>query len=132
MLDIRPVTDGFAVAPQIDPADMAAIKAAGFDRVICNRPDGEESAQPSHAALSDAAAEAGLEFILIPFSGRPGEAQVEAMADAIEAGGDARTLAFCRSGTRSVMAWAMSQIARGKLSAPEAIARAKDAGYNLG
>ncbi len=31
-MDIRPITADYAVSPQIDPADLPAIKAAGFTR----------------------------------------------------------------------------------------------------
>ena len=40
-MDIRKITDEFSVSPQIRVADVAAIAAAGFRAVICNRPDGE-------------------------------------------------------------------------------------------
>ena len=40
-MDIRKITDELSVAPQIGASDIAAIVAAGFRSVICNRPDGE-------------------------------------------------------------------------------------------
>ena len=40
-LDIRRLTPTYAVAPQIDPSDLPALKAAGYVMVIDNRPDGE-------------------------------------------------------------------------------------------
>ena len=47
MLDLRKVTDGFAVAPQIDENDVQAIADAGYKTIIANRPDGEGGiAQP--------------------------------------------------------------------------------------
>ena len=38
LMDIRPLTDTYAVSPQIDPQDMAAIRAAGYTTLIDNRP----------------------------------------------------------------------------------------------
>ena len=40
-MDIRQITPTYFVAPQLDPADMAANAAAGITTVICNRPDEE-------------------------------------------------------------------------------------------
>ncbi|MDE3029426.1 MAG: TIGR01244 family phosphatase, partial [Paracoccaceae bacterium] len=40
-MEIRALTPDYAVSPQIEPADVAAIKAAGYTTVICNRPDRE-------------------------------------------------------------------------------------------
>ncbi|WP_084190747.1 beta-lactamase hydrolase domain-containing protein [Yoonia rosea] len=39
-MDIKPLTAGLCVSPQIRPDDMQAIKDAGFRANICNRPDG--------------------------------------------------------------------------------------------
>jgi len=57
MLSIRPLSPDYAVAPQIDPEDLAAIRAAGFRTVIDNRPDSEIPAS-HHADRMRAAAEA--------------------------------------------------------------------------
>ena len=131
MLDIRKVTDDFSVSPQISPGDMATIAAHGFRRVICNRPDGEEPGQPDHANLRAAAAAAGLEWVAIPIAGRPDADTVEQTAHLL-ARGSVPTLAFCRSGTRSITVWVMANIASGALSVYTARAKARAAGYNLG
>ncbi|GAA3255729.1 hypothetical protein GCM10020258_14430 [Sphingomonas yabuuchiae] len=44
---IRPINESVAVAPQIRPEDVAAIKAAGYAAIVNNRPDGEEPGQPT-------------------------------------------------------------------------------------
>ena len=49
MADIRKVTDGLAVAPQLLPQDMATAATLGYRLVINNRPDGEDASQPSSA-----------------------------------------------------------------------------------
>ena len=54
-MDIRQITPRYSVSPQINPEDFAAIKAAGFTKVICNRPDVENP--PSHQADAMAAAD---------------------------------------------------------------------------
>jgi sulfide:quinone oxidoreductase len=73
---------------------------------------------------------AGLVFRSIPFAGPPGPEQVEATAKAIqELPGP--ILAYCRSGTRSVTAWAHAQAKLGAKSADEIIEAARGAGYDL-
>jgi len=61
---IKPLTQNFAVAPQLGPDDMADVAAAGYKSVIINRPDFEGGPdQPTAADVSRAAQEAGLHRI---------------------------------------------------------------------
>jgi len=129
MADIRHVSDGFSVAPQITAADFAEIAAAGFRAIINNRPDGEAPGQIGDADAQAAAAAAGLRYIAIPVRGAPGPAEVEATVAAL-ASLPGPILAYCRSGTRSVTAWALAQ-ARSGGRADDVIDRARGAGYDL-
>ncbi len=130
MANIRPVTADFAVAPQLTPADMAEAAARGFRLVINNRPDGEAPGQPTGAAMEQAARAAGLDYLALPVRGGPTRAQAEAMQTAVQAAGGP-TLAFCRSGTRSVTAWALGQAVAGVRPRDELLRLASDAGYDL-
>ena len=67
-MQIRPITDKYAVSPQIDPADVPAIKAAGYTTVICNRPDDEVPMELQSAVMRIAVEAAGLTFVDIPVS----------------------------------------------------------------
>ena len=125
----RFVEDGAAVAGQVGIDDVAALRAAGFTRIINNRPDGEEPGQPSHAELAAAAARVGLEVEAMPIAGGFPPDAVEAMARAIEAA-DGPVLAFCRSGTRSAMLWALARASRGG-DPTDLVARGAAAGYDL-
>ncbi len=129
MADIRPVTDAFAVAPQLSPADLGEAAALGYRLVINNRPDGEAPGQPTAAEMESAARAAGLDYVHIPVVGGPGPAQVAAMSDAITRSGS-KTLAFCRSGTRSIITWSLGRRAEGE-DVGELIAQAAEAGYDL-
>jgi uncharacterized protein (TIGR01244 family) len=129
MADIRDVTAGFAVAPQITPEDVAGL-GGRFRLLINNRPDGEAPDQPPAAAIEAAARGAGLAYAWIPVSGPPGAAQAAAMRRALdEAEGPA--LAFCRSGTRSIVAWALAEALDGR-PVEELEALGARAGYDLG
>jgi uncharacterized protein (TIGR01244 family) len=108
MTDFRTVTDSFSVSPQIAPADVAVAAAQGFTLIINNRPDGEAPGQPTSAEMEAAVRAAGLDYLYAPVIGRPGPAQVEAVRAAV-AGASGKVLAYCRSGTRSICAWAIGQ-----------------------
>jgi uncharacterized protein (TIGR01244 family) len=125
MAEIRHVTDQFAVAPQIALEDFPALASAGFRHIINNRPDGEAMDQLTSAEAEAAAKAAGLTYTHAPFVGQP-------TADAVKAvmTSRTRTLAYCRSGTRSITAWAMAQASE-NCDAREIIEAAQDAGYNL-
>ena len=77
-----------------------------------------------------AAAAAGLNYVEIPV-GHAGfsEPQVDAMIAALEQA-EGPILAYCRSGTRSTLLWALAQAKQGEN--PDAIARAAmQAGYDI-
>jgi uncharacterized protein (TIGR01244 family) len=126
-VQIHPLADQLSVAAQIDAADIATLAAQGFRSVINNRPDGEVEGQPTSAALEAAARQAGLAYRHVPVvSGQLSDAQVQLFADALDAL-PRPALAFCRTGTRSTMLWALQ--AGGPADAIVQVAR--EAGYDL-
>jgi uncharacterized protein (TIGR01244 family) len=130
MTDFRQVTDSYAVSPQIDPADIAEAKARGFVMVINNRPDGEAPDQPTSAEMEAVAKAAGLAYRHIPVRGGPTPEQAAEQAEAIaEAGGP--VLAFCRSGTRSIVTWSQAAAKEAGLGRDEIVAKGAAAGYDL-
>jgi uncharacterized protein (TIGR01244 family) len=131
MADIRPVTEDFAVAPQLSPEDLKEVAARGFRLVINNRPDGEAPDQPPSTAMALAAREAGLDYLHIPVAGMAQRGQLEAMVRALK-GAEGPALAFCRSGTRSITAWALGEAMAGEKEPPELVRLARAAGYDLG
>ena len=129
-LDLRLLNDRVAVAPQIEPADVPAIAAAGYVAIVNNRPDDEEPGQPAGDAIRDAAEAAGLAYHAVPV-GRAGlgRAELDGMTAAL-AGADGPVLAYCRSGTRSCNLWALAAAMAGR--DPGLIAaQAEAAGYDL-
>lgn len=129
MADIRQVTDRFATAPQIAPDDLPEAAARGFRLLVNNRPDGEAPGQPTGAQMEAAARAAGLDYLHVPVVGAPTPGQVEAMRRAVEAA-DGPVLAFCRSGTRSIVTWARGEAMAGRDRA-ELVALGRNAGYDL-
>lgn len=128
-MDIREVTPGFAVAPQIQPGDLLELASKGYTAVICNRPDGEEAGQPGVDAIRAAAQDAGLAFHHIPVSG--GEFPEPAIAAfcAVRRGTKGPVLAYCRTGTRSITLETLAN-PQGR-SVEERLGDAEAAGYDL-
>ena len=130
MSEFREVTPTFWASPQIGLADVADAQARGIALIVNNRPEGEADDQVPGAEVEAAARAAGLDYLAIPVTpGGFSEDQVHAMADAL-ARARGPVLAYCRSGTRSTLLWALAQAARGE--DPERIATsAAGAGYDV-
>ncbi|MBC7137692.1 MAG: TIGR01244 family phosphatase [Defluviimonas sp.] len=128
-MDIRQIVPGFAAAPQLAPEEMAEAAAAGFRTVICNRPDGEQPGQPDAAGMEAAARAVGMAFRYLPvFPGAFPDDLVAGMQDAL-AECEAPILAYCRSGTRSTMLWALAEA--DKRPVAEILEAGSRAGYDL-
>ena len=128
-MDLKRINEHVSVSGQIQPEDVAALKAAGFTAIINNRPDDESPDQPAGAEIEAAAKAAGIAYHAIPL-GREGVSpdMVEATRSVLE-GSAGPVFAFCRSGTRSTTLWALSQA--GEADAGEIISQAAEAGYDM-
>jgi uncharacterized protein (TIGR01244 family) len=126
----RKLDDTISVAGQITPQDIADAAAQGFTFVINNRPDDEQPGQPAASEIEAAAKAAGLGYRAIPITHAGfSENQVVAMQEALEAA-PGPVLAFCRSGTRSTLVWALARARMGD-DADALQAKAEAAGYDL-
>jgi uncharacterized protein (TIGR01244 family) len=130
MTDFRRVTEDISVSPQISVEEVDAAAAQGFRTIVNNRPDGESPDQPPGSAIAAAAQAAGLAYVHIPVRGGPTPEQVETMARVL-ADEPKPALAFCRSGTRSIVTWALGQAASGARSREELVGLGRAAGYDL-
>lgn len=111
-MDIRHINEEFAVTGQVAPVHVAAIAAAGFKSIVCNRPDSEDGAVP-HDAVEQAARAAGLEFSFVPVvSGAITDENVHDMAQTLESL-PRPVLAYCRSGARCLNLYTLVQQMRG-------------------
>lgn len=127
----RQLTDTLFVAPQIAVADIAQAKALGVTMVVNNRPEGEEPGQTTGAQIEAAARAAGMGYVAVPVThGGFAPWQLDGMADALAEAGDGKVLAYCRSGTRSTLLWALTRAKAG--DDPDALSgMAAAAGYDL-
>ena len=126
----RRIDDNLLASPQITVADVAQAQALGVTLIVNNRPEGEEPDQTPGAAIEAAARAAGIDYVAIPVSHAGfGLGQVEAMRDALD-GAEGPVLAYCRSGTRSTLLWALAEAKAGKN--PSVIAsKAAGGGYDV-
>ena len=128
-MEIRPVDDLFAVAPQLQPQDMAELARQGYVAVLCNRPDAEEPGQPALDNMRAAAEAVGLAFHHIPVSGGVFPPAAVAAFRAVRKGTEGKVLAYCRTGTRSITLDTLANAAG--LDADGLITRAAQAGDDL-
>lgn len=126
----RKLTTDMYAAPQIGLSDIAEAAALGVTLVINNRPEGESEDQIPGAEIEAAARAAGMDYVAIPVTHSGfSEPQVKAMTDALVSatGG---VLAYCRSGTRSTLLWALAESSQG--GDPDALTNmAAKAGYDV-
>lgn len=128
-MDIRTLSARYSVSPQIAAQDAAAIVAAGFTTVICNRPDAEVSTNEQCAAIGAAMRAAGLEFHVLPVVHTAMTADLIAQQRDLIEQASGPVLAYCRSGTRCANVWALGQA--GILPVEEIVSAAAAAGYDV-
>jgi uncharacterized protein (TIGR01244 family) len=130
MSEFRKLPDGVFASPQIVPADVDEAAKLGVTLVINNRPEGEAEDQTPGSEIEVAARAAGMDYVAIPITLHTlSDADVVAMRDAL-AGARGPILAYCRTGTRSTLLWALAKAKAGAV--PEEIAQAAAAaGYDV-
>lgn len=128
----RSLTDTVLVSPQISVEDVTQAKEMGVSFILNNRPEGESADQTPGDDIAAAAAAAGIGYAAVPVN-HSGFApwQLDGMDDAlgnVAQGG--KLLAYCRSGTRSTLLWALARARAG--DNPDALSDiASAAGYDL-
>ncbi len=123
-MDIRTLSASFAVAPQIDSADIPAIAGQGFTHVICNRPAFESAPDQQPDIIRHAVEKAGLGWSDNPMAAMQLDMQM-VLAQRVEG----KVLAYCASGTRSAMLWALSQA--GQMPTDDILTALAAAGYPM-
>lgn len=128
-MDLRQITPDYAVSGQIAPEDFEHLRAAGFTDVICNRPDMEVGPEAQADALRGAAEAAGLTFHVNPVvAGGLSQDNIDAQRAVLEKA-EGPVFAYCRSGNRSTVVWALAKA--GTTPSSELLRAAAEAGYDL-
>ena len=127
----RQLDDKTLVSGQIHPEDVAALKELGVTLIVNNRPDNEDVGQPEGDDIEAAAQAAGIGYRHVPIARGLGPSDVEAMREAMQSVGEGKLFAFCRSGNRSTLAWAVAKSEDGT-SREELENCVSQAGFDLG
>ena len=123
------LTPALSVMPQVSEADIAELSRRGFKSIISNRPEGEAADQPTWAAIAAVSLSHGMEARHIPVvASQIDDEDVAAFAAALR---DLPTpiAAFCRTGTRAALLWALAN--EGSQSADERIRITASQGFDL-
>jgi uncharacterized protein (TIGR01244 family) len=127
-MEIRRITDNYAVSPQITPADLPVIAQAGFTTVLCNRPNEEVPVELQSDVMRIATEAAGLTFVELPLVHSTIEDCVAQQMDIIgQSSGP--VFAYCASGTRCSVIWSLGQV--GQLPTDDIIDATAKVGYDL-
>ena len=128
-MQLNKIIDDYVVSEQVTVDDIQTIKEAGFKTIFCNRPDNEEINQVTVESIKNAAVENGLKFIHQPvIGGQITQVDVDQFGEYFDAS-EKPIFAYCRTGTRSSMLWALSE--SGKRTVEDILTMTSKAGYNL-
>jgi sulfide:quinone oxidoreductase len=128
-MDIKALTPNLSISPQILISEMQAVAEAGFKAIICNRPDGEGPDQPSFQEIEAAARQHGLQAQYLPAeTGKVRDEDGKVFGQLLLTL-PGPVLAYCASGNRSSVVWALAHA--GKRPTDELIAIPARFGYQL-
>lgn len=128
-MNMKKITPRVYVSEQITTTDIGVASAQGIKTIINNRPDNEAQGQPKSADLAAAAAELGMRYIDLPVvAGTVTDEHIEQFG-CVNSDVKAPVLMFCRTGTRSIMLWALNEAKT--LDVDAVLATASEAGYDL-
>lgn len=108
-MKLKQVNSEFFLSDQIIQQDLGKIAKEGIKTILCNRPDGEGADQPNIIEIEQAAKKFGIQVEYLPVtSGKVTDGQTQEFKK-IYQNAEKPILAFCRTGTRSITLWALSQ-----------------------
>ncbi|CAD0184976.1 Beta-lactamase hydrolase-like protein [Ruegeria sp. THAF57] len=128
-MEIRRITPRYAVSPQITVEDVSAIAEAGFVKVICNRPNTEVPSDMQSDAIGEAVRAAGLEYEVLELTHQTMTPENVALQRELAESCSGPVLAYCASGTRCSVIWALGQCDR--MSTDDILDATTKAGYAL-
>lgn len=103
------IDKNYHVSPQIEPQQIVEIADNGFVKIICNRPDMEVSPFYSSSVMEDLAKENNIEFHLIELTHQMMTPETAARQRELVLNCKGPVLAYCASGTRCSLLWAIGE-----------------------
>lgn len=129
-MPLKYISNHFYVAEQLSVEDLTAIQEQGIKNIICNRPDGEVPNQPAFEMIKSEAAKLGITCFYLPMKDQNVSQQLAQQTKQLLDSLEGPILAYCRTGTRSSIAWSAAQL--GDMPINKIIEATTQAGYNLG
>ena len=128
-MNIINIHEIYNVSPQIHPSDVITLSEAGFEKVICNRPDFEVPPEIQSKEIEKVAKECGILFEYHPLTHDTMNAHNIKKQMGFLDNCTNSVLAYCASGTRCTVAWALGQV--GKMPMDAILETALKSGYDL-
>jgi sulfide:quinone oxidoreductase len=123
------INNELTVSDQITIEDLKEIQAQGYKTIFCNRPDQESEGQLAFSAIEKEAQNLGIKAIHQPvIGGQISDDDITQFGCYFEAA-QKPIFAYCRTGTRCSMLWALSQAKT--LPIDEVLNKTQIAGYDL-
>ncbi len=130
MLFERAITPGITIGDQPTEADLARLKAEGFNGVVNLRNDGEPEQPLSTAAEGEKVRALGMDYLHMGVGGSPlTEDGVRAVCDFIDA--HPRVMVHCRKGGRAAALVLLHQARANGWTAAEAAAKGRGLGLEV-
>jgi len=117
------------VSDQITIEDLKEIQAQGYKTIFCNRPDQESEGQLAFSTIEKEAQNIGIKAIHQPvIGGQISDDDIAQFGSYFE-GAQKPIFAYCRTGTRCSILWALSHAKT--LPIDEILSKAHIAGYDI-
>lgn len=124
------IDKNYHVSPQIEPHQIAEIAEKGFVKIICNRPDIEVPDSYSSSLMAKLAREAGIDFEVLELTHQTMTLENVKKQRAFFIDVNGPVLAYCASGTRCSVIWAMGEAVSGT-EISVILEKTQSAGYDL-
>jgi len=123
------INNELTVSDQITIEDLKEIQAQGYKTIFCNRPDQESEGQLTFLTIEKEAQNLGIKAIHQPvIGGQISDDDIAQFGSSFELA-QKPIFAYCRTGTRCSMLWALSHVKT--LPIDEILSKAQIAGYDL-
>lgn len=130
MPKLTEIAPGLSVTAQIEKSDIAALAQQGFKTIINNRPD-SEGVPVSAADAKAEAARLGVRYEYLPVTSSTITSADLVAFDAFIKDSPKPVVAHCRSGTRTYLLWAATQVVNGRADANALVAEAASKGFDI-
>jgi sulfide:quinone oxidoreductase len=128
-MKLAKINNELTVSDQITIEDLKEIQAQGYKTIFCNRPDQESEGQLTFSIIEKEAQNLGIKAIHQPvIGGQISDDDIAQFGSSFELA-QKPIFAYCRTGTRCSMLWALSHAKI--LPIDEILSKAQIAGYDL-